>query len=157
RGRHAGWAHLQPARPRPGQRRDRHASERPGARGARGRPAPHQARAHPPSAERRRPIARHAARRRLTDAARRLVRLKRLPAAARAALALPLGAVAALALPPLDLVPALLAFSGLMLLLRHPGSPRGAFVTAWAFGLGWFGAGLYWIAIAFYADADRFG
>jgi apolipoprotein N-acyltransferase len=54
-------------------------------------------------------------------------------------------------------VPALLAFSGLLLLLRRAGSRLGAFAIGWAFGFGWFLAGLYWIGIAFYADAERYG
>ncbi len=72
-------------------------------------------------------------------------------------LGLPLGAVAALALPPLNILPALLAFAALLLLLRRARSWRGAFAVGWWFGFGWFLAGLYWIAIAFYADAERFG
>lgn len=68
-----------------------------------------------------------------------------------------LGAAATLALPPLHLVPALLAFSAwLRLLAEAPG--RGAVAArGFAFGFGWHLAGLYWIGIAFFTDAERFG
>lgn len=72
-------------------------------------------------------------------------------------LGLPLGAAAALSLPPLNILPALLAFAVLLLLLRRARSRLGAFAVGWWFGFGWFGVGLYWVAIAFYADAERFG
>lgn len=65
--------------------------------------------------------------------------------------------LAAAALPPIHALPALLAFSGLLLLLRRAGGRLGAFLVGWAFGFGWFLAGLYWIGIAFYADPERFG
>ena len=72
-------------------------------------------------------------------------------------LGLPLGVVAALALPPLNVLPALLAFAVLLLLLRRTRSRLAAFAVGWWFGFGWFLASLYWVAIAFYADAERFG
>ena len=68
-----------------------------------------------------------------------------------------LGAIAATALPPLCFLPGLLSFAGLLVLLRCARTRVGAFATAWAFGFGWFLAGLYWIAIAFQVDAERFG
>ena len=68
-----------------------------------------------------------------------------------------LGAVVALALPPLNLWPCLLGFAGLLHLLRHAGRPRRALLLGWCFGFGHFLAGLYWIAIAFFTDAERFG
>lgn len=74
-----------------------------------------------------------------------------------ALLALPTGAVAALALPPVHAWPALLAFAVLLGLVRGTRSARGGFLVGWSFGFGWFLAGLYWIAIAFYTDAERFG
>ena len=67
------------------------------------------------------------------------------------------GILAAAALPPILALPALLAFAVLLLLLRRTPSRLGAFAVGWAFGFGWFLAGLYWIAIAFYADAEKFG
>lgn len=45
----------------------------------------------------------------------------------------------------------------LLLLVRRASSRTGAFVVGWGFGFGWFLAGLYWVGIAFYADAERFG
>ncbi len=71
--------------------------------------------------------------------------------------ALGLGAAVALALPPTNLWPCLLGFAGLLHLLRHAGRPRRALLLGWCFGFGHFLLGLYWIAIAFFTDAERFG
>jgi apolipoprotein N-acyltransferase len=60
-------------------------------------------------------------------------------------------------LPPVHFWPALLAFAGLLDLLRRTGRRRDAFLLGWCFGFGHFLAGLYWIAIAFFTDAERFG
>jgi len=69
-----------------------------------------------------------------------------------------LGAGAALALPPIHLVPALLAgLVGLVWLLDGTRRWRGAFAAGWWFGLGWFAVGLHWIAHALLVDAARFG
>jgi apolipoprotein N-acyltransferase len=68
-----------------------------------------------------------------------------------------LGALVALALPPLNLWPCLLGFAGLLHLLRRSERPLGAAVLGWCFGFGHFLLGLYWIAIAFFTDAERFG
>ena len=68
-----------------------------------------------------------------------------------------LGALVALALPPIGFWPALIGFAGLLDLLRRAGDPRRAFLLGWCFGFGHCLAGLYWIAIAFFADAERFG
>jgi apolipoprotein N-acyltransferase len=67
------------------------------------------------------------------------------------------GAITALALPPLHVWPALLGFALLLHLLRRTERPRSAFALGWWFGFGYFLVGLYWIAIAFFADAERFG
>ena len=89
----------------------------------------------------------------------------------RAFLALLLGAVSVLALPPIHFVPALLpAFAGLIWLID--GSQRqvtsgwrqflrahflnSAFAAGWWFGLGFFIAGLYWISFSFLVDAQQF-
>lgn len=67
------------------------------------------------------------------------------------------GAVLAAALPPLGLLPAALAPAVLFLaLLQRPGYWSG-FRAAWLFGMGFHLAGLYWVGIAFFADAERFG
>lgn len=68
-----------------------------------------------------------------------------------------LGAGATLALPPLHFLPALLAFALWLPLVRTAPSPGAAMVRGFAFGFGWHLAGLWWIAIAFYTDAERFG
>lgn len=72
-------------------------------------------------------------------------------------LALLAGLVAASALPPWHIIPGLLGFAFLDFLLatRERFWPR--FRLIWVFAFGFFILGLYWIAIAFYADADRFG
>ncbi len=67
------------------------------------------------------------------------------------------GAITALALPPLHIWPGLLGFAVLLHLLRRTERRWMAFALGWSFGFGYFLAGLYWIAIAFFADAERFG
>src|SRR5690348_12188047 len=58
--------------------------------------------------------------------------------------ALVLGALAALALPPFDLVPLLaLSFSGLIWLADGIARPRQGFALGWSFGFGFFLVGLY--------------
>jgi apolipoprotein N-acyltransferase len=67
------------------------------------------------------------------------------------------GALLAAALPPFGLLPAALAPAVLFVaLLQSPGYWSG-FRAAWLFGLGFHLAGLYWVGIAFFADAERFG
>jgi apolipoprotein N-acyltransferase len=67
------------------------------------------------------------------------------------------GGLTALALPPLHLWPALLGFALLLHLLRQVPRRRAAFALGWWFGFGYFLVGLYWVAIAFFSDAERFG
>jgi apolipoprotein N-acyltransferase len=84
-------------------------------------------------------------------------RLAELTGFRRYGLASLLGALAAAALPPVDLVPLLVgAFTGLLWLADGNRTTRGAFVLGWCFGFGYFLAGLYWIAIALLVDAARF-
>ncbi|MGH6895260.1 MAG: apolipoprotein N-acyltransferase [Geminicoccaceae bacterium] len=71
--------------------------------------------------------------------------------------ALVLGALAALTLPPFHLYPLLLAFAGLVDLLRRTERGHQALVLGWCFGFAHFLLGLYWIGIAFFTDAERFG
>lgn len=69
-----------------------------------------------------------------------------------------LGLVAALALPPIHLIPVLLiAFPGLVWLLDGSRSRKAAFGAGWWFGLGYFAAGLYWIAHALLVEPEKFG
>lgn len=74
-----------------------------------------------------------------------------------ALLSLIAGAVAALALPPLHIVPALLAFAWPAIRFHTAPTARSALPVLWAFAFGYFLAGLYWVGIAFLADAERFG
>ncbi len=67
------------------------------------------------------------------------------------------GACTALALPPLHLLPGLFGFALWLHLLTLTQHRRGVFLLGWWFGLGHFLAGLYWIAIAFFTDAEKFG
>ncbi|HLQ90689.1 MAG TPA: apolipoprotein N-acyltransferase [Xanthobacteraceae bacterium] len=73
------------------------------------------------------------------------------------------GAVATLALPPLNIWPApFLAFPVLVWLIDGTGSGRlggvgAAAFVGWWFGFGYFVAGLYWIGNAFLVDAKTFG
>src|ERR1700728_1244205 len=58
-----------------------------------------------------------------------------------------LGTLAATALPPFDLAPVLIvSFSGLVWLEDGSADWRASFWLGWSFGLGFFVAGLYWIA-----------
>lgn len=68
------------------------------------------------------------------------------------------GALSVLALPPFYVLPILLVtVPALLLLLEGAGRTRTAFVVGWAFGFGYFVAGLYWIANALLIDAASFG
>ncbi len=76
----------------------------------------------------------------------------------RFALALLFGALAVVALPPIHFWPALIpAFAGLLWLIEGRRGWRSAFVTGWLFGLGYFTAGLYWIANALLTKPEQFG
>src|SRR6266852_4877227 len=67
----------------------------------------------------------------------------------RYGLAFLLGVGAAAALPPVDMSPLLLvAFVGLLWLEEGNARPRASFGLGYAFGFGFFLAGLYWIAAA---------
>lgn len=76
----------------------------------------------------------------------------------RLIVALLAGASAILAFPPISIVPALwIAMPVLLWLLDGCRSWKTAFLTGWAFGAGYFITGLYWMANAFYVDAEAFG
>jgi len=67
-----------------------------------------------------------------------------------------LGAVAALAMPPVHLLPAMLSFSVLAWRLDRAGSWRAALAAGWLFGFGFHVAGLYWISNAMLVESERF-
>ena len=68
-----------------------------------------------------------------------------------------LGAFAILGLPPFSVPPVLaVTFSGAILVLEGE-RPGRAFLIGWAFGLGFFLAGIHWIGESFTVDRDRFG
>jgi apolipoprotein N-acyltransferase len=76
----------------------------------------------------------------------------------RRGLAFALGALAALALPPTHVLPALVpAFVGLLWLLEGTARPRQALFLGWWWGWGFFAVGLYWVGIAFFADNRGLG
>ena len=90
-------------------------------------------------------------------------RMRALTGRRRVAVALLLGALATLAMPPIQLVPALfVSFTGLVWLVegasgaRWPAARR-AFAIGWWFGLAHFATGFYWISHALLVDAARFG
>ncbi len=90
--------------------------------------------------------------RRLARAVRDLAGWRRL------VLAAVLGASAVAALPPIHAVPLLIpAFTGLVWQIEGVRRRTGAFWLGWAFGVGFFGAGLYWIGIAFLVQAAVHG
>lgn len=77
---------------------------------------------------------------------------------ARYAAAPVLGAAVAMALPPHYLLLLLIpGFSGLLWLLERSSSKADGFAVGWLFGVGYYLAGISWIARSFAVDADRFG
>ncbi len=79
----------------------------------------------------------------------------------RIALALAAGVVAATAMAPLHLLPALaIAFPALIFILdgaaRRKNPLRSAFLVGWLFGFGYFLVGLYWLAFSFFVEAEQF-
>ncbi len=71
--------------------------------------------------------------------------------------ALVAGAASATALPPLDVLPALLAYGWLLWLLLDARSWPRAWRLSVLFVFAQAAAGLHWVAIAFTVDAERFG
>ena len=75
----------------------------------------------------------------------------------RFALAVALGGLSVLALPPVSAAPLLLITLPLLIwLLDGTGGWRGAFAAGWGFGFGYFVFGLYWVAFALTVDLARF-
>jgi apolipoprotein N-acyltransferase len=80
----------------------------------------------------------------------------------RALVAMVLGALLTLAMPPVFALPAaFVAIAGLLWLLDgakdSPRPVRTAFLIGWWFGFGHFATGIYWIANALLVDAQQFG
>src|SRR5438105_5736526 len=75
----------------------------------------------------------------------------------RYGLAFLLGVLLAGALPPIDLTPLIfIAFPGLLWLDEGSAGPWASARLGYVFGLGFFVAGLYWIAAALFVDIARF-
>ena len=82
------------------------------------------------------------------------------------AVAMIAGAMGPFALAPYHVMPALIISMSLAVLLldgvaaRHPHWNRArlksAFAAGWAFGFGWFVAGLWWLGVAFLVEPDQF-
>lgn len=86
------------------------------------------------------------------------VRLAQLRGWRRVVVAILLGALAVLALPPLYIVPALIpAFTGFAWLLESDSRARTALANGFWFGMGYFTAGFYWVANALLTKPDEFG
>ena len=84
-------------------------------------------------------------------------RLSALSGWRRYALAFLFGVCATATLPPVDLTPLLLvAFPGLLWLDEGSSGPWASFRLGYAFGLGFFVSGLYWIAAALLVDIATF-
>ena len=67
------------------------------------------------------------------------------------------GALAVLSLPPYSILAVVPLSYGLLFLLVQGSSPVRAFLAGWLFGVGYFVAGLSWIAESFLVDVERFG
>ena len=67
------------------------------------------------------------------------------------------GVLAAAALPPLYVLPALwIAFPVLFWLIDAAARARDAALVGWGFGFGYFLAGLHWISYSLLVDGDKF-
>lgn len=76
----------------------------------------------------------------------------------RLAVAAVLGALGVLAMPPVHFVPALIpSLAGFLWLLQGVRRPRELIATSFAFGMGHFTAGLYWVANALLTRPEEFG
>ncbi len=75
----------------------------------------------------------------------------------RYGLAFLLGALLAVAMPPFDLSPLVfIAFPGLLWLDEGSAGPSASGRLGYAFGIGFFVAGMYWVAAALFVDIARF-
>jgi len=84
--------------------------------------------------------------------------LSRMSDLQRLAVAIIGGGLTALALPPFNFVPILwVSLPVFLWLLESEKRFKGAALTGWAFGFGFFFAGFHWIANAFFVDKETFG
>ncbi len=84
------------------------------------------------------------------------VRLRALSGWQRYAAASSLGAISATAFAPMFLIPLLVpAFTGLLWLFQGAESPKKAALIGWAFGVGHFAVGLYWVGAAFLVHSTK--
>ncbi|MFD2204765.1 apolipoprotein N-acyltransferase [Kiloniella antarctica] len=84
------------------------------------------------------------------------VRLRGLTGWKRYAISSSLGAVSATAFAPLFLFPLLIpAFTGLLWLFQGAENPKKAALVGWAFGVGHFAVGLYWVGASFLVHSAR--
>lgn len=68
-----------------------------------------------------------------------------------------LGSISAAAFAPLYFFPlAIIAFSGLFLILKNDQTRKESFWIGWCFGFGQFVFGIYWICISLFVDIERF-
>lgn len=68
-----------------------------------------------------------------------------------------LGSISAAAFAPLYFFPfAIIAFSGLFLILKNEQTKKESFLIGWFFGFGQFVFGIYWICISLFVDIERF-
>lgn len=67
------------------------------------------------------------------------------------------GALAVLSLPPFSVLAFVPISYGSLFLLVQGTPPARSFLAGWLFGVGYFVAGLSWIAESFFVDAERFG
>jgi len=73
-------------------------------------------------------------------------------------LAVILGALGALAMPPFGILPALIpSLVGLVWLLDGRESLKEALATGWFWGVGHFALGIYWVSYALLVDAEHYG
>jgi apolipoprotein N-acyltransferase len=68
-----------------------------------------------------------------------------------------LGVCAVLALPPLHVLPAaVVAFTGVFWLFNQQQTMKKIVLAAWGFGVGFFGAGLYWVTLSMLVEPEKY-
>ena len=79
------------------------------------------------------------------------------PLLVHAGIAVCLGALTVLTLPPFSFLILAPATYGTLFLILRGLRPFRAAAIGWTFGFGYFAGGIFWIAESFFVDADRFG